>query len=149
MVLVSEGSNSLVYLRRSNRNGWRWTSSEFASNALVSLEECGRDTNYCSDWNHSVFDRATGHRSRRHFLGHHGNGVDRETEINRSPLVPARYSRYRRRDRGPQILVRIHRRVVDAYFIVQMRSRAPSAHAHIADHLALANRLPICHSETR
>ena len=37
----SRRSNSQTYLSRWKRNGWRWTSSEFAWNARVSLAGCG------------------------------------------------------------------------------------------------------------
>src|SRR5258707_3095968 len=46
------------------------------------------------------------------------------------------------RQGGPQILVRIDRRVADADLVVQVRACGAAAVPHVADHLAADHRLP-------
>src|SRR5579862_9468270 len=44
---------------------------------------------------------------------------------------------------GAQELVRVHRRVVNAHFIMQVRPGAAAGESHVADDLALMHRLSI------
>ena len=50
--------------------------------------------------------------------------------------------------RAAQEFVRIHRRVVDAHFVVQVRSGAASAESDVADDLSPTHRLPVGNRES-
>src|SRR5579859_2169443 len=49
---------------------------------------------------------------------------------------------------GAQILGRVHRSVVDAHFIVQMRAGAAAGESYVADHVAAAHMLARRHRES-